>query len=600
MEYLRKMILAAALLVLTVSVPSGQVFAAEVEEPLEEEETEAYVHFGSASYVEYEGQLFNIGLYIESAVSFGEYSLTMTYDPAFMEYVSGAVSGGDGQATISGVADGGYVKALVQFRALAAGDMTLALSEAYVQDTDGIPVAIVNQGAAPLTVRVDESVYLEGIRIGGEEIETFAPEILEYDLTVPYETDHLDLEAVGNEAEVSGQDLEVGENTVSLRLRSAGGTETVYVLHVIREQEVEEPETVLPEIVPDAEVPELAETTDTVSEDVQQQTEIAVPSMEYETEKAGMFGVVLKQKIIYMPFLITVIFVFAISSVVEYTVYAREIEWEKRRNRSEQRKRNKIRIIDYDDIGEKIRLEEPVIVVDDICMDFKVAMQNVSGIKEWIIKKIKGKISYRMLHALSHISFKVYPKEVVGIIGTNGSGKSTLLKIISGALTPTAGSVAVDRNKIQILTLGTGFDMELTAKENVYLNGAIIGYSREFIDEHYDEIVEFAELSDFMEEKVKNFSSGMVSRLGFAIATAGDAAEILILDEVLSVGDEFFRKKSLARIKEMIHGGSTVLMVSHGMATIRENCTKVIWIEKGKLRMAGNAKEVCQAYQSME
>ena len=147
-----------------------------------------------------------------------------------------------------------------------------------------------------------------------------------------------------------------------------------------------------------------------------------------------------------------------------------------------------------------------------------------------------------------------------------------------------------------MLTLGTGFDMELSAKENVYLNGAIIGYSKEFIDTHYDEIVEFAELEGFMEEKVKNFSSGMVSRLAFAIATVGDAAEILILDEVLSVGDEFFRKKSLAKIKELIHGGSTVLMVSHGMGTILDNCTKVVWIEQGNLRMIGEPKVVCNAY----
>ena len=146
------------------------------------------------------------------------------------------------------------------------------------------------------------------------------------------------------------------------------------------------------------------------------------------------------------------------------------------------------------------------------------------------------------------------------------------------------------------MTLGAGFDTELSARENVYLNGAIIGYSREFIDKHYSEIVDFAELEGFMDEKVKNFSSGMVSRLGFSIATAGDAAEILILDEVLSVGDEFFRKKSLARIKEMIHGGSTVLMVSHGMGTILSNCTKVVWIEKGRLKMVGEAKEVCGAY----
>ncbi|MDE6685787.1 MAG: ATP-binding cassette domain-containing protein [Lachnospiraceae bacterium] len=233
-------------------------------------------------------------------------------------------------------------------------------------------------------------------------------------------------------------------------------------------------------------------------------------------------------------------------------------------------------------------------------MDFKVAMQSVSGVKEWMIKKLGGKISYRTLHALSHISFFVYPGEVIGIIGTNGSGKSTLLKIISGALTPTSGYVKVDRSKIQLLTLGTGFDMELTARENVYLNGSVIGYSREFIDEHYNDIVEFAELEGFMEEKVKNFSSGMVSRLGFAIATAGDAAEILILDEVLSVGDEFFRKKSLARIKEMIHGGSTVLMVSHGMGTIMENCNRAVWIEKGKLMMMGDVKRVCEAYQRMK
>ena len=140
--------------------------------------------------------------------------------------------------------------------------------------------------------------------------------------------------------------------------------------------------------------------------------------------------------------------------------------------------------------------------------------------------------------------------------------------------------------------------MELTARENVYLNGSIIGYSRKFLDEHYDEIVEFAELQDFMEEKVKNFSSGMVSRLGFSIATAGDAAEILILDEVLSVGDEFFKKKSLKRVKEMIHGGSTVLMVSHSLQTILDNCSKVVWIEQGELRMIGEPKTVCEAYRS--
>lgn len=239
---------------------------------------------------------------------------------------------------------------------------------------------------------------------------------------------------------------------------------------------------------------------------------------------------------------------------------------------------------------------QPIISVQNVTMIFRVSTSNASGIKEYMIQRLRHQIAFRELVALNHVSFDIYSGEVVGIIGTNGSGKSTLLRIVSGALNPTFGRVIVDKRKVQLLTLGTGFDMELSARENVYLNGSIIGYSKEFLDEHYQEIVEFAELEDFMGEKVKNFSSGMVSRLGFAIATAGDAAEILILDEVLSVGDEFFRKKSLKRIKEMIHGGSTVLMVSHGMGTIIEHCTKVIWIEKGELMMEGGPKEVCGAY----
>lgn len=248
---------------------------------------------------------------------------------------------------------------------------------------------------------------------------------------------------------------------------------------------------------------------------------------------------------------------------------------------------------------EDLENSETVISVQNVTMKFKVATQSVSGIKEYLIQLLKRNITYRELKALDDVSFDVFKGEVVGIIGTNGSGKSTILKIVSGVLRPTEGNVEVDRRKVQLLTLGTGFDMELTGRENVYLNGAIIGYSREFLDSHYDEIVAFAELEDFMDEKVKNYSSGMVSRLGFAIATAGDAAEILILDEVLSVGDEFFRKKSLARVKEMIHGGSTVLLVSHSMPTIKENCSKVVWIEKGKLRMVGKPEVVCKAYQQM-
>lgn len=242
----------------------------------------------------------------------------------------------------------------------------------------------------------------------------------------------------------------------------------------------------------------------------------------------------------------------------------------------------------------------PIIKVCDLTMEFKLYSVNPSGLKEYVVQLLKREVSYRRLYALYHVSFNVYKGEVIGIIGTNGSGKSTLLKIVSGALKPTEGHVEiVGHRKVQLLTLGTGFDMELTARENVFLNGSIIGYSREFLETHYDEIVEFAELQDFMEEKVKNFSSGMVSRLGFAIATAGEAAEILILDEILSVGDEFFRQKSLKRIKEMIHGGSTVLMVSHSMGTILENCSRCVWIEKGELKMSGEPKVVCEAYRRL-
>mgnify|MGYP005761075073 CR=1 FL=1 len=239
------------------------------------------------------------------------------------------------------------------------------------------------------------------------------------------------------------------------------------------------------------------------------------------------------------------------------------------------------------------------IEVQDVTMQFKKAKEEVFSLKEAVIQKLKGRRSYELFTALSNVSFCVARGEVVGIIGTNGSGKSTVLKIISGALLPTKGRVLVDRDKVQLLTLGAGFDPELTGKENVYLNGALIGYTKEFLDEKYEEIVRFAQLEGFMEEKVRKYSSGMVSRLGFAVATIRDTPEILILDEVLSVGDMFFREKSEKRIRSMIHGGSTVLMVSHSTSVIRKNCTKAIWIEKGRVQMEGDTDQVCKAYESM-
>lgn len=247
---------------------------------------------------------------------------------------------------------------------------------------------------------------------------------------------------------------------------------------------------------------------------------------------------------------------------------------------------------------ERYELEHPVIDVRNVSINFKLASEDAGSLKEYIIRRLKRQTDYSYLKALDGINFQVAKGEVLGIIGTNGSGKSTLLKVISGALNPSEGEVLVDKSKIQILTLGTGFDMELTAKENVYLNGALIGYSKEYIDKNYDRIVEFAELEGFMGERMKNFSSGMVSRLGFAIATMCDTPEILILDEVLSVGDAFFREKSLAKVQELIHGGSTVLLVSHSMDVIQKNCSRVLWIEKGKQMMCGETKEVCGAYKN--
>lgn len=631
---------------------------------------EANSHFGSESYAKYTGETFNVGVYLESEAAFTEYYIMLSYDPAYVEYVSGAISGGEGTVLLGGIYEegSGYVKTMLQFRALAAGDTFLAIKEVAAVDAEGVAFDIVNQGAVPLLIQEDVPVYLNGISVDGQPLEGFSADTLTYELHVPYETDALEVEALGRAAEISDTALEVGENTIDISLTSPGGIRTVYTLYVMREEEIVETAETTGQSQTEGEVQagegeeggaeavaetqagegaepgtgiqvgeagrseigtgsqtgenqngevqtgeshiadntanqteeiHLAEATQTTQATQATQADdatqiesgasvggVPILEMEYEDISLGILLTgMLRQRIVYIPMLVMVLAVAGISAVWTSREYSRELASER------------IRKAEWEaGFGWK----DPIIAIEDVSMDFKVAMQNVSGIKEWMIKKLRGRISYRTLHALSHISFFVYPGEVIGIIGTNGSGKSTLLKIVSGALTPTSGYVKVDRSKIQLLTLGTGFDMELTARENVYLNGSVIGYSREFIDEHYDDIVAFAELEGFMEEKVKNFSSGMVSRLGFAIATAGDAAEILILDEVLSVGDEFFRKKSLARIKEMIHGGSTVLMVSHGMSTIMENCTRVVWIEKGRLMMIGDVKRVCEAYRKMD
>ncbi len=246
-----------------------------------------------------------------------------------------------------------------------------------------------------------------------------------------------------------------------------------------------------------------------------------------------------------------------------------------------------------------MKTEEEILRVEDVTMTYRIATAS-SGIKDYLILMARRRIHYRQLQALDHVSFSVKRGESVGIIGTNGSGKSTLLKLVSGALQPTSGRIVTDQDQVRLLTLGSGFDTELTGRENVYLNGSIIGLSRRFLDEHYGEIVAFAELEDFMEEKVRNYSSGMQSRLAFAIATAGPAPGMLLVDEVLSVGDVFFRRKCIDRIRELIGDGTTVLLVSHEMKMIQNYCHRALWIEKGVLRMDGIPKEVCEAYRQME
>ena len=197
--------------------------------------------------------------------------------------------------------------------------------------------------------------------------------------------------------------------------------------------------------------------------------------------------------------------------------------------------------------------------------------------------------------ALKDIDFRINKGDVVGIIGTNGAGKSTLLKVVSGVYKPTTGTVEVNGKISPMIELGAGFDAELTARENIYLNGAILGYSKEFLEQKFDDIVKFSELNDFLDVPIKNFSSGMVAKLAFSISTIVEP-EILIVDEILSVGDIKFQEKSKNKMMSMINGGTTVLYVSHSIESIKELCTKVIWLDHGKIVKMGNAKKICDEY----
>lgn len=236
------------------------------------------------------------------------------------------------------------------------------------------------------------------------------------------------------------------------------------------------------------------------------------------------------------------------------------------------------------------------IEVENVGMKFNMSSEKVDDFKDYVIKLIKRQLNYKEFWALKDISFKIKKGDRVGIVGLNGAGKSTLLKVISGVLKPTEGKVKISGSIAPLLELGAGFNKQYTGVENIYLYGSMLGHSKAFINEKFDEIVKFSELGDFINVPVKNYSSGMKSRLGFAIATIVEP-DILILDEVLSVGDAKFRKKSTNKIKSMIENDVTVLFVSHSIEQVLELCNKAILLEKGHLVAYGNSEEIAELYQ---
>ena len=238
-----------------------------------------------------------------------------------------------------------------------------------------------------------------------------------------------------------------------------------------------------------------------------------------------------------------------------------------------------------------------MIRVEHVSMKFNLGIEKNYSMKEAFIAMFDKKRRQKPTEfwALDDLTFNVKKGEVVGLIGSNGAGKSNLLKVVSGVMKPTKGKVEVRGIISPMIELGAGFDLELTARENIYLNGAILGYSKEFLEEKFDDIVKFSELEEFLDVPVKNFSSGMTAKLAFSIATVVNP-EILIVDEILSVGDIKFQEKSKGKMLEMIKGGTTVLYVSHSLESIKDLCDKVIWIEHGKLIKMGNAKEICDEY----
>lgn len=237
-----------------------------------------------------------------------------------------------------------------------------------------------------------------------------------------------------------------------------------------------------------------------------------------------------------------------------------------------------------------------MIDVENVSLVYRMSYDRVQSLKEYLVQLVKGKMKYETFRALDGVSFHVGKGEVLGIVGHNGAGKSTLLKVISGILKPTAGRVTVNGVVVPMLELGSGFDFDLTGRENIFLNGAILGLSEKFLQSKYDEIAAFSELGQFIDIPIRNYSSGMLMRLAFSIASVVDP-DILIVDEILAVGDAQFQEKSKRRMLELMSGGTTVLFVSHSLEQIRQMCDRVLWLDHGKMVMCGDTQTVCDAYE---
>ena len=240
-----------------------------------------------------------------------------------------------------------------------------------------------------------------------------------------------------------------------------------------------------------------------------------------------------------------------------------------------------------------------MIEVRNVSMRFNMAKEKHESLKEYFLSAVQGKLQFEEFYALRDVSFDVEKGDCYGLIGLNGSGKSTLLKVISGVFKPSQGSTVVHGTIAPLIELGAGFDMDLTARENIYLNGTVLGMTPKYIDSKFDEIVEFSELRDFLDVPLKNYSSGMVSRIAFSIATV-TKPDVLIADEILSVGDFLFQEKCEKRMNELMGGGTTVILVSHSIDQIERLCNRVTWLEKGRVRMTGDVQTVCDAYKALE